>query len=142
VRSHLFDGLGEVVELRDRDRAGVKAGNLFFVVPLKSLTPITEKPAKKEKVPDPELRFQGKQPSLSVNLHGMRVDEALEAVDKALNDAVLNNSSVVVVVHGKGTGTLRREVRKFLSSNPLVSSFREGTPSEGGPGVTVVYLKG
>ncbi len=75
-----------------------------------------------------------------LNLHGFTVDEALFALDNFLNDAFLAGLTSVRIVHGKGTGTLRRVVRTELHKHSLVHSFRLAGPAEGGEGATVVKL--
>ena len=75
-----------------------------------------------------------------VHLRRLTVDEALLKLDKYLNDAFMAGFSCVRVVHGKGTGTLRRIVQQELSHHPLVKSYRLGNYGEGGGGVTVVEL--
>jgi len=79
-------------------------------------------------------------PGLEVHLRGMRVEEALEKLDRYLNDAFLAGLRSVRVVHGKGTGTLRQVVREVLSGHPLVKSYRPAERNEGGEGVTVAEL--
>ena len=78
--------------------------------------------------------------SPEVNLHGYRVDEALTVIDSLLDDAALEGMTSLKIVHGKGTGALRRAVREFLTGHPLVASTE---PGEGGSasGVTVVQLR-
>ena len=78
--------------------------------------------------------------SPEVNLHGYRVDEAISVLDSLLDDAALEGMTALKIVHGKGTGALRRAVREYLGSHPLVAKAR---PGEGGDaaGVTVVELR-
>ena len=75
-----------------------------------------------------------------VHLRRLTVDEALLRLDKYLNDAFMAGLCQVRVVHGKGTGTLRRAVREELDKHPLVKSYRAADYREGGDGVTVVEL--
>jgi DNA mismatch repair protein MutS2 len=76
-----------------------------------------------------------------IDLHRLTVDEALMKLDKYLHDAFTVGFDQVVIVHGKGAGTLRQAVRRELSRHPLVQSFRPGGRYEGGAdGVTVVEL--
>jgi len=75
-----------------------------------------------------------------VHLRHLTVDEALLKLDKYLNDAFMAGLYRVRVVHGKGTGTLRRIVRQQLARHPLVKSYRPGGYGEGGAGVTIVEL--
>jgi DNA mismatch repair protein MutS2 len=72
---------------------------------------------------------------------GQRADEARDAVEKYLDDAFMAGLATVRVVHGRGTGTLRKVVRELLAAHPLVESFRDGEPGEGGDGATVAALK-
>ena len=74
-----------------------------------------------------------------IDLRGFRVEEALEKVEGLLNDAVLDQAGEVRIIHGKGTGVLRRAVREYLEDHPLVSSAEQGE-GPGGDGVTVVHL--
>ena len=69
----------------------------------------------------------------------MRVDEAISHVDEALNDAVLDGTGSIRMIHGKGTGALRRAVREYLGGHPLVMSAEDGD-GPGGDGVTVAEL--
>ena len=75
-----------------------------------------------------------------VHLRRLTVDEALLKLDQYLNDAFMAGLYQVKVVHGKGTGTLRRAVVEQLASHSLVKSCRPGGYGEGGVGVTVVEL--
>jgi DNA mismatch repair protein MutS2 len=75
-----------------------------------------------------------------VHLRQLTVDEALIKLDQFLHDAFMASLYQVRVVHGKGTGTLRRAVREKLAHHPLVKSYRPGGYGEGGEGVTIVEL--
>ena len=75
-------------------------------------------------------------------LIGHRVEEALEQLDDYLDRALRTGRESVRVVHGHGTGRLRRAVRDHLRSHPAVADFRPGAPNEGGDGATVVALEG
>jgi len=75
-----------------------------------------------------------------VHLRHLTVDEALLKLDKYLDGAFLAGLYRVRVVHGKGTGTLRRVAREWLAEHPLVKSYRPGRYGEGGAGVTIVDL--
>ncbi len=79
-------------------------------------------------------------PENEVHLRHLTVDEALLKLDKYLHDAFMAGLYQVRVVHGKGTGTLRRVVKETLATHPLVKSYRLGQYGEGGDGVTIVEL--
>jgi DNA mismatch repair protein MutS2 len=76
----------------------------------------------------------------SLDLRGARVDEALDALSRYLDDAALAGLEQVVVIHGLGTGALRDAVRAAVSEHPLVKSFRAGERGEGGDGATIIRL--
>ena len=76
----------------------------------------------------------------SLDLRGARVDEALDAFSRYLDDASLAGLDQVLVIHGLGTGALRDAVRQLAGSHPLVRSFRAGERGEGGDGATIVKL--
>ncbi len=77
---------------------------------------------------------------LELNLRGMTVDEARREVDQYLDRLVLSNVERARLIHGKGTGTLRREVRAQLDNDPRVVRSYTAPPSEGGDGATVVEV--
>ena len=79
--------------------------------------------------------------SPELHLRGLRVDEALEKVDKYLDSAYLAGLPNVNLIHGKGTGALRDALRQYLTQHPFVGSYRTGGYYEGGTGVTVVTFK-
>jgi DNA mismatch repair protein MutS2 len=76
----------------------------------------------------------------SLDLRGARVEEALEALDRYLDDAGLAGLSKVMIIHGLGTGALRDAVRADAANHPLVRSLRPGERGEGGDGATIVEL--
>ncbi len=76
----------------------------------------------------------------SLDLRGARVDEALDALDRYLDDAAVAGLNQVVIIHGSGTGALRDAVRARATGHPLVTSIRPGERGEGGDGATIVKL--
>jgi DNA mismatch repair protein MutS2 len=82
-----------------------------------------------------------RQISSELLLLGRTTDEARDAVEKYLDDAFLAGLPSVRLIHGKGSGALRKAVRDLLAAHPLVDSFRDGEPAEGGAGATVAALK-
>ncbi|MFH1926539.1 MAG: Smr/MutS family protein [Chloroflexota bacterium] len=75
-----------------------------------------------------------------IRVRQLTVDEAMLKLDKYLHDAFMAGLYQVRVVHGKGTGTLRRAIQEQLRGHPLVKSYRTGEYGEGGTGVTIVQL--
>ena len=80
-------------------------------------------------------------PETEIDVRGQTAVEAVEIVDKAIDNAVLSGVSKITIIHGKGTGVLRREINQFLRRHKAVKSQRLGTFGEGEDGVTIVELK-
>ncbi len=101
---------------------------------LKKVEPIKRKEPLKIKVSKP------KKVSLKLDLHGLRVDEALERCDKFISDALMTGFDEVLIYHGIGSGKLAAAVREFLKNHPKVKSFSDAPANMGGFGATVVKL--
>lgn len=117
----------------------VQVGSMRIVVAADDLTPAsaprivetrrqTVMPAKRTDI------------SAEISLRGMLVDEALHALEKYIDDALLAGLERVLVVHGKGTGTLRRAVHDYVQDHPHVTNWYIAEQSAGGYGATVVEL--
>lgn len=76
-----------------------------------------------------------------IDLRGMTVDEALVAVDRFIDDAYLNNLNQVHIIHGKGTGALRKAIKEKLASSKYIKQFYHAPANEGGDGATIAVLK-
>jgi DNA mismatch repair protein MutS2 len=119
--------------------ATVRAGTVTLRIPLAALRVVAPSP---EPRPVASIRVPEKT-GVGPELHllGRTTDEARDLVEQYLDDAFMAGLATVRLVHGKGTGALRKAVRTLLSDHPLVASFRDGEPSEGGGGATVAALK-
>jgi DNA mismatch repair protein MutS2 len=156
---------GELVEIAGSS-ATVRSGSVTVRVPVSALRPAAAAPGAAmqpgRRAATPGSTLQGSQwgmggakvpgrssggdaPVRSVGpellLLGHTTDEARDRVEQYLDDAFLAGLASVRLVHGKGTGALRKTVRDLLAGHPLVESFRDGEPSEGGTGATVAALK-
>jgi DNA mismatch repair protein MutS2 len=80
-------------------------------------------------------------PLTELNVIGCNVDEALSRAEKFLDDAIVGDQRTLRVIHGYGTGQLRRAIGDFLQTHPLVANFSTAPADQGGGGVTVVELK-
>lgn len=137
VYSRRYGQEGEVLQVRG-NKAEVKLGMVRLSLGLEDLEPLAG-PATGGQVHLPDAPLGPL--SSRVDLRGMTVDEAVFELGKALDQAALVKSEKVEVIHGKGTGALRKGVSKFLNSHPLVEEQNLGQVYEGGWGVTVVKLK-
>lgn len=75
-----------------------------------------------------------------IDVRGMRVDEAVQAVTYFIDDAIQFNASRVRILHGTGTGALRQYIRQYLSTVPAVRRYADEDVRFGGAGITVVEL--
>ena len=122
----------------------IKAGIMTVTVNIKDLSldtseePLTYTP---KKFATNIARKKRSNISSEVDLRGMLALEAIDKLDKYLDDAYLAGISPVTIIHGKGTGALRKAVQEYLRGNPRVKSYRLGQYGEGEAGVTVVELK-
>ena len=78
--------------------------------------------------------------STEVDVRGQNSEEAIDNVSKFLDDCLLAGVSTVTIIHGKGSGILRKQIQDYLRRNKRVKSYRNGRYGEGENGVTVVEL--
>ena len=100
-----------------------------------------EAPVKKKQV-NVVKRATGKAPQARLDLRGKRYEEAMEALDVFIDQALLNNMAQVDIIHGIGTGVIREGVTKYLQRNKQVKSFGYAPQNAGGSGATIVTFKG
>ena len=130
--------------------AGVQMGIMSAMLPISDLLIIPEstisvngekqKYAGRRAGGDHTTVNKSKTFSPELNVMGKTVDEACFEIDKYLDDAVLAHISRVTIIHGKGTGALRKGIWQYLKNHPLVQSYRSGEFGEGEYGVTIVDL--
>ena len=101
----------------------------------------SKKQAKKMEARKQLHQFRNQAAPAELDLRGMMTDEAIGAVDLFLDNALLGKLETVRIIHGKGTGALRKAVREHLKRSKYVKEFRPGVYGEGEDGVTVVTLK-
>ncbi len=138
-----YNACGILLEdAQGKDRVRVQLGNLTTVVETKRLKGHTQHTGKRKKnTKGNEVKIQtesGSHPRSSLDLRGMRVQEAQEALELFLSQAVVNKLGTVTIVHGHGMGTIKQMVRDYLGSAGIGKSFKPGERHEGGDGVTVV----
>lgn len=124
-----------------RRMADVQVGSLNWKLPWNRLQP-TEPPEPSKKEKD-SIQFRAAPGAVEheLDLHGLRVHEALEVLDKFLDTAVTQHLGMVKIIHGHGSGKVRKAVRDFLTGHHHVREFHFGDPAQGGLAVTVAHLK-
>ncbi len=137
---------GTIIEI-DKNEAMVQVGSLRVRADLREL----RKPNRSERmelkkrrvsayVQEVEPAAKGPSPGLELDLRGMRVEEALTKLDNYIDAAYLSGLPFARVIHGKGTGALRKAVQDQLHGHPLITKSMIAPPKEGGEGVTILYF--
>ena len=121
----------------------VQAGILKFNVNIKDLRKLNKDSKDKKSTSSIKNVLKNKRTNRSVilDVRGETVDEAIDNIENFLDDAILTGSNKLKIIHGKGTGALKKGIREYLKTNRNVESFKYGKPNEGGDGVTFIELK-
>lgn len=145
VRINNVSGICEVTAVNGKGRVEVRNGALKMNVKEKDCI-LTEKPKEKNQKKT-EIKSRMSEPrtaassSTRLDLRGMTTDEALDTLDKFIDSMVMMNIEEATVIHGKGTGALRKAVQSHLKGHPQVKEYRLGTFGEGEDGVTIIKIK-
>ena len=129
-----------VVQLHDKEQAAtLQMGPMRLRLPYKDIVPMASEPKK-----EPTRRLEAASPPISefrVDLRGLSAEEAINKMEKALDQAMFTAGAMLTIVHGHGTGKLKEAVRKYLKSSAYPVEFKPGEREDGGDGVTLVEFK-
>jgi len=153
---------GTIVDVRGNNSAQVAVGGLKLTLKRKDLgvlgVPTANKPTSAKLTPESPSKKLGGRPKprrltddepmtppprtddITADLRGMRVDEVEDRLVATLDHAYYDDREAIWVIHGHGTGKLKKEVRGLIRSSPYVASWRPGLRHEGGDGVTIAWL--
>jgi DNA mismatch repair protein MutS2 len=144
ARSRTLGSAGRIVEISGRTgRITLETDGPRVVVPGEDVEVLPEpsaEPAPRDVAADELRRRAAARISPSLDLRGERVETALEQLDAYLDEALLAGLDQVAIIHGAGTGALRRAIRERLTDHPRIRSLRSGRRDEGGDGATVVEI--
>lgn len=138
---------GTITEL-ERDSATIQVGTLKVRAGLDEISHRTRSEKREmkrghkreyEKSPDP-VAPRGQSPGLELDLRGERVDDALKRLETYVDAAYMSGLPFARIIHGKGTGALKKAVKERVEHHPLISKVTEATPKEGGGGVTIIHM--
>jgi DNA mismatch repair protein MutS2 len=138
---------GSIVEL-DKDGATVQVGTLKVRAGIDEVEHRTRSEKREikrghkrihEKSPDP-IAPRGQSPGMELDLRGERVDEALKRLETYIDAAYMSGLPFARIIHGKGTGALRKAVQERVQTHPLVSKVTRAEAKEGGEGVTIIHM--
>ena len=140
-----MDTTGTVLSLPNaKGELSIQAGILHMTLPITDCE-ITDTPAVIEPKPPKSHRRMNLERAATIrpeiNVIGLTVDEAISKIDKYMDDALLSNLSQITIIHGKGTGALRKGIHEYLRKQAHVAEFRNGEFGEGDMGVTIVELQ-
>lgn len=146
VRINGGDVVGEVISIKGK-RVQVTFGQVMTTVDISRLEVVSNAEFKKRVKQNPinrvnvdiserKLNFKP-----SIDVRGMRAVEALEIVEDFVDNAIMIGVSDLKILHGKGTGALKEEIRRYLKSISAVASFEEEHVDRGGAGITLVKLR-
>lgn len=134
---------GELLDKRGNHKWEVQIGILKMEIDERDLEKVDKKSLPKEKTTRRSSAVhttQTRHTSARLDLRGHRYEQAMSELSDFIDHALLNNLSSVTIIHGKGTGALRKGTQQYLQSNPRVKSFSYAAPNNGGDGATIVNL--
>jgi DNA mismatch repair protein MutS2 len=147
VRLKGGDTGGEVIEISGT-KASVAFGQILSWVAVERLEPISEgeyknttRPSKPRAIVSGDISERKLNFAPRIDVRGMRPTEAIEAVEVFIDDALMVGVNNVTILHGKGTGALKEEIRRYLKGIPAVESATDDHADRGGAGITVVTFK-
>lgn len=135
-----LDQKGSVISILGKDIV-VQLGIMKMTVPISACRALEQERVSKNQKSKSMNFVKVNQVARQIDIRGMMVDEAEEVIAKYLDDAILAGLNQVLVIHGKGTGALRKGVRSYLKRLRCVQDISIGDLNEGGDGATVVQLK-
>ena len=132
---------GEVIDVNKKGILTIYMGGIKLNAKTSEVQFLHQKREVKKETSNARALRKTTQQSFELNIIGLRYEEAMREVDKFIDNALVNNYSMVRIIHGMGTGVLRNGVRKMLDKNKYVKSYRDGGANEGGLGATLVYFE-
>lgn len=136
-----YNAYGIIIKKNKNDRYDVQMGNAYVTVDRKFLRVVNNNPdfiKPKSKVTKINVK---KDVSSTLDLRGMRYEDAYLKLEKYIDDAIYASLKQVSIIHGFGTGVIRELVINYLKSSPYIESYRFGGAGEGGQGVTIATIK-
>ncbi len=143
--------VGDIVNVIPFQRQGIvmkSLGNHQFQVQMGTLTSVfhqnsLEFSSKNDTKPNQSkvTVTRHSNPKMELDLRGLRFEEAMQKMDKFIDDCLIDHLEYAYIIHGYGTGALRKGVMEMIKQSSIIKSHRPGGMNEGGSGVTVVYFK-
>ncbi|NQW29637.1 MAG: endonuclease MutS2 [Ignavibacteria bacterium] len=133
--------VGSVIAVNhDNRHVVVDVNGIKFSLPFEQVEPTNKKPVSKSSPTSVSDRIVLSDSHTSCDIRGMRVHEALQKIEEFLDNAIVSGLHSVTVIHGKGTGALRKVVRDYAKDHHGVRSYADAHADSGGAGVTILEL--
>lgn len=142
IKHQTLHQYGEVVEKKNDKEYIIQVGQMKMTAKKKDLEFIRKKEADQpEAVTHVVKKASTSNVKPELDLRGERYEDAMQQLEKYIDDALMQGYPRVTIIHGKGTGALRKGVEQFIRSTPAIKHHRLGAQGEGGSGVTVLELQ-
>lgn len=142
IKHQTLHQYGEVVEKKNDKEYIIQVGQMKMTAKKKDLEFIRKKEAEQpEAVTHVVKKASTSNVKPELDLRGERYEDAMQQLEKYIDDALMQGYPRVTIIHGKGTGALRKGVEQFIRSTPAIKHHRLGAQGEGGSGVTVLELQ-
>ena len=138
VKVHSLNQKGTLAEKVNEKEWMVQIGIMKVKVNVQDLEKLKSNPVQKEIRSTSTVKSANRKVTTQLDLRGQRYEEAMHQLERFIDQALLSNYPVATIIHGHGTGALRKGVQDYLKRHKRVKSFRLGGQGEGGLGVTVV----
>lgn len=142
IKHRTLQQTGQIIEKKNNDEFVIQVGVMKITAKRKDLIFVKKKQEQKEIETRPVSRIMtaGSTVKTELDLRGQRYEDAMLQLEKYVDDALVQSYPRVTIIHGKGTGALRKGVEKFIKTHPHIKSHRFGAHNEGGSGVTIIEL--
>jgi DNA mismatch repair protein MutS2 len=138
IKSKRFSIKGTISKVfSERDEVEIESDGLKIIIPVNDVEfeeSVKEKQKKEFIIETPQVLNE-------IDLRGKIADDAIQELEKYLDQALISNWQEIRIIHGKGTGTLRQRIHLFLKKDKGIKSFRLGKFGEGDTGVTIIEMK-
>mgnify|MGYP001163261180 FL=1 len=143
IKHKTLQQTGQIIEKKNKNEYVIQIGMMKITAKRKDLIFVEKQTedVKEEQRPITRVVTAADDVKTELDLRGERYEDAMNILEKYIDDALVRGYPRVTIIHGKGTGSLRKGVEKFIQSHPYIKNYRLGAANEGGSGVTIVEFK-
>lgn len=143
IKHKTLQQTGQIIEKKNKNEYVIQIGMMKITAKRKDLIFVEKQTedVKEEQRPITRVVTAADDVKTELDLRGERYEDAMNILEKYIDNALVRGYPRVTIIHGKGTGSLRKGVEKFVQSHPYIKNYRLGATNEGGSGVTIVEFK-